>query len=192
MGRMYSIRPIQQDSGRRERTDPQKLEARFSVPGPECSTIYRGGDKVRSCFRPPMTIDRLRKGARRDRIRVLRLLNGERSPERSGPTGDVGTIFRGSGFEAVWVRKQAEAIDSSWFSQNGVDLLFVVQGRLRVEFEDPHEPKRTLEVGDVLVLPARTKCRAYRWPRAARGPTVFIAVYPEGRRRPEAMEGPSR
>jgi hypothetical protein len=34
------------------------------------------------------------------------------------------------------------------------------------------------EAGDLLVLPANTRCRAYRWPRDSRTAAVFLAVYP--------------
>lgn len=30
--------------------------------------------------------------------------------------GSVGKLFRGEGIEAVWVKKEAEAIDPDWFS----------------------------------------------------------------------------
>jgi hypothetical protein len=75
-----------------------------------------------------------------------------------------------------------EAIDPDWFESQRVDLLIVVAGRLRVDFERWREPSRVLGVGDVLVLPPRTKCRAYRWPRTSRRATVFLAVYPVGGR----------
>lgn len=74
--------------------------------------------------------------------------------------------------------KRGEDVDPNWFSMTSVDILAVVRGRLRVEFADRRSRPRILGVGDVLVLPPRTKCRAYRWPRGARGPTIFIAVYP--------------
>lgn len=109
---------------------------------------------------------------------MVRTLKREGSRVRTSPTGEVGTIYRGSGFEAVWVRKQYEVIDQNWFESPRVDLLMVVKGRLRVEFPGGNELPRILEVGDVIVLPPRTKCRAYRWPRTSRRGTVFIAVYP--------------
>jgi hypothetical protein len=90
----------------------------------------------------------------------------------------VGTLFRDSRFELVWVRKQGESIDPDWFSYPEVDLLMVVQGKLRVEFADAGQRPRVLGVGKVLVLPPGSKCRAFRWPRSARRPTVFLAVYP--------------
>ena len=84
----------------------------------------------------------------------------------------------------VWVSKLAEPIDESWFSSPEVDLILVVPGQLKFEFESPGSPDRVLSVGDVLVLPAGARCRAYRWPRDARVPTVFVAAYPAGGNRP--------
>ena len=110
--------------------------------------------------------------------RVIRTLRRDGTRLRTGPTGEVGTVHQGSGFEVVGVRKHREAIDSEWFESPRVDLLMVIQGRLRVEFFEKHQPPRVLGVGDVLILPARAKCRAYRWPRTSRRATVFLAVYP--------------
>jgi hypothetical protein len=111
--------------------------------------------------------------------RVFHVLEGQALEVRSGPYGAVGTLFSGEGLEAVWVSKQNEAIDSDWFSQDGVDMLVVLQGQLRIEFANPDFPPCLLQLGDVLVLAARTACRAYRWPRDAEQGTVFLAVYPQ-------------
>jgi len=93
--------------------------------------------------------------------------------------GSVGRIFTGEGLEAVWVKKEAEDIDPDWFSQPMVDLIFVVQGELKVEFERVGQSPRVLSPGEMLVLPANTRCRAYRWPRDAQKGTIFLAVYPK-------------
>jgi quercetin dioxygenase-like cupin family protein len=55
----------------------------------------------------------------------------------------------------------------------------VLQGQLKVEFEAPDQADRVLKPGDLLVLPAHTRCRAYRWPRDQVQATVFLAVYPK-------------
>ncbi len=110
--------------------------------------------------------------------RVLNVLRGEAGQVRSTPYGQVGTIHSGSGMELVWVSKQAEAIDEGWFSSGEVDVMLVVQGRLKVEFEKGELPDRVLDTGDVLVLPPGLRCRAYRWPREAQEATVFVAAYP--------------
>lgn len=111
-------------------------------------------------------------------LRVFNVLRGEAAERRTTPFGEVGTVFSGSGLELVWVSKQAEAIDEDWFRSDDVDLILVVQGRLKFEFESPDLADSVLDVGDVIVLPAGERCRAYRWPREAPEATVFVAAYP--------------
>jgi hypothetical protein len=106
------------------------------------------------------------------------LLRAEAESVRQTPYGSVGQLFSGEGLEAVWVRKEAEAIDPGWFSQSSVDLLLVVAGGLRVEFEAAALAPRVLAPGDLIILPANTHCRAYRWPRESQSAAVFLAVYP--------------
>ena len=115
-----------------------------------------------------------------DGPRVFHALTGDALDTSSSPFGSVGQVFSGEGLELVWVRKEAEEVDADWFSQDAVDLLVVLQGGLRCEFEDEAFSTRDLTPGDVLVLPAKTRCRAYRWPRNRAEPTIFIAVYPAG------------
>ncbi len=110
--------------------------------------------------------------------RIFHLLQGEALDVWHAQTGDVGRVFRGAGIEAVWVSKQDEAIDCQWFSQASVDLIAVIQGQLRVEFAEVGRDPVVLDPGDLLVLPANTCCRAFRWPRESREATVFLAVYP--------------
>jgi hypothetical protein len=78
----------------------------------------------------------------------------------------------------VWVAKHEEVIDTAWFAQPTVDLLIVLQGQLRVEFEEESRSLVVLEPGDLLKLPSNTRCRAYRWPRDQQEATIFVAVYP--------------
>ena len=117
---------------------------------------------------------------------VFNILRGEARQVRSTPFGDVGTVFSGQGIEMVWVSKLAEPIDENWFSSEEVDLILVVQGQLKFEFESPSQPDRVLSTGEVLVLPAGERCRAYRWPRDAREATIFVAAYPTGPNSPTA------
>jgi hypothetical protein len=111
---------------------------------------------------------------------VFNVALGQAREVRSTPFGAVGTVFSGQGIEMVWVSKLAEPIDQSWFCPDRVDLILVVQGQLKFEFESPGQPDRVLSAGEVLVLPAGQRCRAYRWPRDRREATVFVAVYPTG------------
>jgi hypothetical protein len=84
---------------------------------------------------------------------VFHLLQGDALDIHRSPTGDVGRVFRGEGVEAVWVAKQQEVIDADWFSMPSVDLLIILQGQLRVEFEQDQQASVVLEPGDLLILP---------------------------------------
>jgi quercetin dioxygenase-like cupin family protein len=113
-----------------------------------------------------------------DHPKFYNLIEEEALDISTSPYGGVGRIFTGEGLEAVWVRKEGEEIDPGWFTQSKVDLILVVQGELRVEFERLDLSPRVLSPGEMLVLPANTRCRAYRWPREAKKATIFLAVYP--------------
>ena len=86
-------------------------------------------------------------------VRVFNVLRGEASQIRSTPFGDVGTVFSGQGIELVWVSKLGEPVDQNWFRADDVDLILVIQGQLRFEFQSPVLPGRVLGVGEVIVLP---------------------------------------
>ncbi len=109
---------------------------------------------------------------------VFHLLQREALDIHDSPTGQVGRVFCGEGLEAVWVAKQQEVIDEAWFSQPTVDMLIILQGQLRVEFEQELQSSMVLGPGDLLVLPPHTRCRAYRWPRDRQEATIFLAAYP--------------
>jgi len=111
-------------------------------------------------------------------LQVFNVLRGEASHVRSTPFGDVGTVFSGRSMELVWVSKQGDPVDDSWFRMKAVDLIMVLQGQLKFEFESPDHDDRVLGAGDLLILPAEARCRAYRWPRDASQATIFVAAYP--------------
>jgi uncharacterized protein YjlB len=110
--------------------------------------------------------------------RLHRVFQGEAAGVRSTPFGEVGTLFSGSGMEVAWVSKHGEEIDPDWFVSEQHDVLVVIRGRLKVEFESAAHNDLVLEVGDALVLPPACRCRAYRWPRESQEATVFLAAYP--------------
>jgi len=85
---------------------------------------------------------------------VFNVLAGQARDVWSTPFGEVGTVFSGQGIEMVWVSKLAEPIDENWFSQETADLILVLQGQLKFEFESQGQPDRVLSAGEVLVLPA--------------------------------------
>jgi len=109
---------------------------------------------------------------------VFRVLQGEALDIHRSPTGQVGRVFSGERLEAVWVAKQQEVIDTEWFSMPSVDVLIILQGQLRVEFEQKQLASMDLGPGDLLVLPPHMRCKAYRWPRDQQEATIFLAVYP--------------
>jgi uncharacterized protein len=111
-------------------------------------------------------------------LQVFNVLRGEANHVRSTPFGDVGTVFSGRGMELVWVSKQGERLDDSWFQMKAVDLIMVLQGQLKFEFESADHDDRILDAGELLVLPTDARCRAYRWPRDASQATIFVAAYP--------------
>lgn len=109
---------------------------------------------------------------------VFNVVLGQAREVRSTPFGDVGTVFSGQGIEMVWVSKLAEPIDQNWFSSDRVDLILVVQGQLKFEFESPGLPDRVLSAGE-----AQTR-------RAAGG---TAALFIRCTRRPAAFShGPRR
>jgi len=114
-------------------------------------------------------------------VRVVSVLSGDADVVRPTPFGDVGTVFSSPDMEVVWVSKHGEPVDEHWFSSPDPDVILVVQGQLRFEFEDPGEADRVLGVGDALILPAQTRCRAYSWPRHGGQPAVFVAACPATR-----------
>ena len=113
--------------------------------------------------------------------RVVNVLRGEAAHVRPTPFGDVGTIFCSPDMEVVWVSKLGEPVDEHWFSSHEPDVILVLQGQLKFEFENHAEADRVLGVGDVLTLPAGKRCRAYSWPRHAGKPAIFIAACPASR-----------
>ena len=81
-------------------------------------------------------------GSREPSVRVFDVLHGEAVTHRSTPFGEMGRVFTGSGIECVWVRMYYEQVDADWFSSDDVDLMIVVQGELRFEFDSPDDPLR--------------------------------------------------
>lgn len=110
--------------------------------------------------------------------RIFDIVGGEAEAVKETPYGNVGLVYAGAGIRAEWVSKRGEAVDPGWFSQDVVDLICVVQGELREEYERADISTQTVRAGQVLILPPGVRCRAYRWPREAQETTVFLAVYP--------------
>jgi quercetin dioxygenase-like cupin family protein len=111
------------------------------------------------------------------RPRFFRSALGEAHHVRETAYGRVGMLHSDQNFEVVWVSKQGEPIDPDWFSASVVDVIVVLRGKLRVEFQSPDDEPTVMNAGDALVLPPGCACRAYRWPRDAADATIFLAVY---------------
>jgi mannose-6-phosphate isomerase-like protein (cupin superfamily) len=93
------------------------------------------------------------------------------------PFGVVGLIHEGTDLKAWWIWKDREEIEPTLAVMDHDDLIFIVQGSLRLELEgrDPI----VLRAGDLFVIPAGTPFRGYRWPRESE-PCQFVAVAPAG------------
>jgi hypothetical protein len=110
---------------------------------------------------------------------LVDLLDTKRPGERRTPYGSVWDVLSAHGLDAALVVKEGESIDPGWFSQEVVDLLVLLRGRLRVEFDGGAPPPLTMRPGQLLVLEPGVRCRAYRWPRSSPRPAVFLAVSPQ-------------
>ena len=91
------------------------------------------------------------------------------------PYGSVDHFHQGVHLSAWWIDKDGEQIDPAWDSCDREDLLYVVEGTLRLELVG-REPI-DLPAGSVFVIPPHTRFRGYRWPRDG-GRCRFLAVAP--------------
>jgi len=91
---------------------------------------------------------------------------------RQTPYGTVEDLYCGPELRAWRIHKDAEELEPTTQVCSRDDLLYVVEGTLRLELDD--------EIVDVgpgghFVIPAGTRYRGYRWPRDG-GPCTFLAV----------------
>lgn len=54
-----------------------------------------------------------------------------------------------------------------------------------VSFECQDFPARVLSAGDLMILPANARCRAYQWLREEPGASTFLVVYAKDKAPPE-------
>jgi mannose-6-phosphate isomerase-like protein (cupin superfamily) len=95
---------------------------------------------------------------------------------RETPYGSVGVVHDGADLQAWWIWKDDESIDPEWNALEGEDLLYVIEGTLRLELDG--EPPGDLTRGECFIIPAGCRrFRGYRWPRDG-APSVFLAVTP--------------
>ena len=100
-----------------------------------------------------------------------------RETVRETPYGSVEELHLGGDLEAYRIVKIDEEIEPGFAVMDRDDLVYVERGALRVEIEG-REPF-VLEAGDVFVIPAGTRFRAYRWPRDG-APCAFLGICPAG------------
>jgi mannose-6-phosphate isomerase-like protein (cupin superfamily) len=89
------------------------------------------------------------------------------------PYGTVEDLYIGGELRAWRIHKDAEELEPAPQVCSRDDLLYVVEGTLRLEL-DGEEPI-DVPAGSFHVIPAGTHYRGYRWPRDA-GPCTFVAV----------------
>ena len=106
---------------------------------------------------------------------VIDLIAHEAQSVRETPYGSVGVVHEGHDLKAWWISKDAEDMDPVLAVCDREDLLYVVQGSLRLELEG--RDAVVLAAGDVFVIPPGTRYRGYRWPRDGE-PCLFLAVTP--------------
>jgi mannose-6-phosphate isomerase-like protein (cupin superfamily) len=93
------------------------------------------------------------------------------------PYGAVGVLHSGSDLEAWSIWKDDEEVEPSLAVMDRDDLLYVIQGSLRLQLEG--DESRVISAGQLYVIPAGTPFRGYRWPRDGE-PCLFLAVAPAG------------
>jgi mannose-6-phosphate isomerase-like protein (cupin superfamily) len=97
--------------------------------------------------------------------------------QEDSPYGSVGVLHAGSDLEAWWIWKDGEEAEPALSVMDRDDLLYVVRGSLRLELEG-RDPV-VLRAGELVVIPAGTPFRSYRWPRDGE-PCLFLAIAPAG------------
>jgi mannose-6-phosphate isomerase-like protein (cupin superfamily) len=103
----------------------------------------------------------------------LNIRSCEALETRETPFGSVGVVHAGAELQAWWIRKDDEAIDPSWSTMAHEDLLYVIEGTLRLVLEG--EEPRDLAAGECFVIPPGKAFRGYRGPRDGE-PCLFLAV----------------
>lgn len=109
--------------------------------------------------------------------RPVRVLEGDAHLLHESAYGTAGVVHAGLDLNVWWIRKEDDEIEPTWLVLDREDVLYVVEGQLRLEFRD--EPERTcvLSAGECYVVPPDTPLRGYRYPRDG-APCLFLAVSP--------------
>jgi mannose-6-phosphate isomerase-like protein (cupin superfamily) len=110
-------------------------------------------------------------------VDVIDVVASQALTTEESPYGAVGVVHSGADLEAWWVSKDDEEVEPTLAVMDRDDLLYVIEGSLRLELQG-HEG-RVLRAGQLFVIPAGTPFRGYRWPRDGE-PCLFLAVAPAG------------
>src|SRR5512134_2776219 len=112
-----------------------------------------------------------------ERMDVVDLSTRRGFATEESPYGAVGVVHSGSDLSAWWIRKDDEEVEPTFAVMDRDDLLYVIEGSLRVELQG--RESRVIGAGQLCVIPAGTRFRGYRWPRDGE-PCSFLAVAPAG------------
>jgi mannose-6-phosphate isomerase-like protein (cupin superfamily) len=93
---------------------------------------------------------------------------------RETPYGTVEDLYTGPELRAWRIHKDAEELEPTTQVCTRDDLLYVVEGTLRLELDGE---RLDVPAGELHVIPAGTHYRGYRWPRDG-VPCTFVAVAP--------------
>lgn len=77
---------------------------------------------------------------------------------RETPYGSVGIVHEGRDLRAWWIYKDDEQVDPEWSVMPEEDLLYVIEGTLRLELE--HEEAVELRAGQCFVIAAGCRFQA--------------------------------
>jgi mannose-6-phosphate isomerase-like protein (cupin superfamily) len=109
-------------------------------------------------------------------VNPLEVVARQALPQADSPYGTVGVLHAGSDLNAWWIWKDGEEIEPTFSVMDRDDLLYVVQGALRLHIEG--RESFVLRAGELFVIPAGTPFRGHRWPVEGGEPCLFLAVAP--------------
>jgi mannose-6-phosphate isomerase-like protein (cupin superfamily) len=108
---------------------------------------------------------------------VIDVVGRPGSATKESPYGAVGVVHSGADLEAWSIRKDDDEVEPALAVMDRDDLLYVIEGSLRLELEGGET--RVISAGQLYVIPAGTPFRGYGWPRDGE-PCSFLAVAPAG------------
>lgn len=110
------------------------------------------------------------------RQRALDINARESLEEKATPHGMVGVVHAGRDLKAWWIDKHGDEIERQWLVFDREDLLYVIEGQLRLEFPDAPESPIVLSAGECYAVPPGRYFKGFSWPRANGVRCLFLAV----------------